>query len=171
MISNDIERLALMQALYKVLADEVSTNKAGNTRDRVNEHYRELYEETGATGFEVRMNGQKVGTYGFSKTKAQPARTKSTAVVVGRGALQADDDDDFTDFISRWVDDHIAEIGRAYFEQTGELPQGMELVTEEVPATPAGIRPNGTLRIDPEKVAQAMGPRLGSAVAGLLGGE
>ena len=168
---SDIERLAVEQALYKVIAQDVDTKTPDNLRGRVNDHYRELYEQTGATGFEVRIAGQKVGTYGFSKVKAQPARKESSVEVVDMDALMAWDSDDFNDFISRWIEGNLATLARAYFEESGELPDGMAVMEYERPAVPAGIRPNGTLRIDPAKVAQALGNQLPSTVAGLLGGE
>jgi hypothetical protein len=46
----------------------------------------------------------------------------------------------------------------------------MEYVTEPIPAVPDGIRPNGTLRVKPEKVAAALGNALPATIAGLLEG-
>ena len=169
---DDVQRLAVEQALYKVLVEDVGTNRPGNLRDRVNDHYLDLYEQTGATGFEVRLNGRKVGTYGFPKTRAQPARQTSTVDVVDMAALLAYEDEDFNQFCEQWVIDHIDVLALAYFEDTGTLCDGMALVQHETPAQPAGIRRSGSLRIDPAKVADAMGPMLGEAVHGLLeGGE
>lgn len=167
---SDIERLAVEQALYKVIAEDVGTRNPGNLRDQVNQHYLELYEMTGATGFEVRIAGQKVGTYGFSKTRAQPARKESTVEVVDARALREWDSDDFNDYISRWIDGNLATLAASYFEETGDLPDGMTVIEVDVPAQPAGIRPNGTLRINPAKVAEALGNQLPSTVAGLLEG-
>jgi hypothetical protein len=50
------------------------------------------------------------------------------------------------------------------------LPDGVELVEVTTPATPDGIRPNGTLRVKPEKVAAALMGQLPSVIAGLLEG-
>ena len=52
------------------------------------------------------------------------------------------------------------------FEETGELPAGCDLVTEETPETVAGA----TLKVDEAKVAAALGGELPSAVRGLLEG-
>jgi len=57
-----------------------------------------------------------------------------------------------------------------YAQETGELLDGMAVVEREHPATPDTIRPNGTLRVKPEKVAAALGNALPATIAGLLGG-
>lgn len=165
---NEIEQLAIMQALYNVIGGEVKTGDPGNLRGRVNGLYIDLYEQTGATGFEVRLNGTKVGTYGFNKTKAEPAKTVTTIEVVDYAMLRAYEDDNWLDWIGRWTVEHIGELAREYVEQTGEVLPGVDVRVEEIPAKPAGIRPNGTLRVYPDKVAQAMGNQLGETVRGLL---
>ena len=103
---NDIERLAVEQAIYNSIGADLKTGVPDNLRGRVNDGYLAAYEQTGATGFEVRLNNVKVGTYGFPKVKG----------------------------------------------------------------TPDTIRRSGTLRVRPEKVAEAMAFELPSAIVGLLGG-
>lgn len=167
---NDIERLAIEQAVYNVIGADLKTGVADNLRGQVNGFYLDLYQQTGATGFEVRLNGQKVGTYGFNRVKGTPERTVTELRVTDMDALRAYDDADFDEFCARWVLDHIGEIAVQYAAKTGELPDGVEYVTETVPATPDTIRPNGTMRIRPEKVAAALGNALPATIAGLLGG-
>jgi hypothetical protein len=167
---NDIERLAVEQAVYNVIGADLKTGVADNLRGQVNGFYLDLYQQTGATGFEVRLNGQKVGTYGFNRVKGTPERTVTELRVTDMDALRAYDDADFYEFCARWVLDHIGEIAVQYAAKTGELPDGVEYVTETVPATPDTIRPNGTMRIRPEKVAAALGNALPATIAGLLGG-
>lgn len=167
---NDIERLAVEQAVYNVIGQDLKTGVADNLRGQVNGFYLDLYQQTGATGFEVRLNGQKVGTYGFNRVKGTPERTVTELRVTDMDALRAYDDADFDEFCARWVLDHIGEIAVQYAAKTGELPDGVEYVTETVPATPDTVRPNGTMRIRPEKVAAALGNALPATIAGLLGG-
>jgi len=167
---NDIERLAVEQAVYNVIGADLKTGVADNLRGQVNGFYLDLYQQTGATGFEVRLNGQKVGTYGFNRVKGTPERTVTELRVTDVDALRAYDDADFDEFCARWVLDHIGEIAVQYAAKTGELPDGVEYITETVPATPDTIRPNGTMRIRPEKVAAALGNALPATIAGLLGG-
>lgn len=167
---NEIEQLAIMQALYNVIGGEVKTGDPSNLRGRVNDIYRGYYEQSHGKSYDVQLDGQSVGTYTFPKTKAEPAKTVTTIEVVDYNMLRAYEDDNWLDWIGRWTVEHIGELAREYVEQTGEVLPGVDVRVEEIPAKPAGIRPNGTLRVYPDKVAQAMGPRLGEAVRGLLEG-
>lgn len=170
MYDNPIERLAIEQAIYNAIGADLKTGVAHNLRGEVNAHYLDLYEQTGATGFEVRVNGEKVGTYGFNKVKGTPARTTSEIRVNDEQAVRADDRDTFSDWLDAWLNAHIAELAVQYATETGELLDGMEVVTVDEPATPDGIRPSGTLRIKPTFVAQARAALEGGPIAGLLGG-
>lgn len=167
---NSIEQLAIEQAVYNAIGADLKTGVADNLRGQVNGFYLDMYERTGATAFEVRLNGQKVGTYGFSKVKGQPERTVTELRVTDHAALMADDSDEFTDWLGRYITDHMDELAIAYATETGELLDGMEYVTETIPGTPDTIRPNGTLRVKPEKVAAALGNALPATIAGLLEG-
>jgi hypothetical protein len=165
-----VERLAVEQAVYNAIGADLKTGVDGNLRGDVNDHYLDLYDATGATSFEVRVNGQKVGTYSFPKVKGRAGHVDLVVRVTDFGALQAHDDDDWMDFCSRWLDHHLAEVAEAYVRSTGDTLPGVELSTVETPATPDGIRRGGTLRVDAGKVAEALGPALPDTVAGLLGG-
>ena len=169
-IQEQIERLAIEQAVYKAIGADVATNDPDNLRGEVNAHYRDLYEQTGATGFEVRLNGQKVGTYGFNKVRGQKAHTERIVTVTDVDALRADESDEFNDWLSAYVTEHLSELAVQYAQETGELLDGMAVVEREHPATPDTIRPNGTLRVKPEKVAAALGNALPATIAGLLEG-
>ena len=167
---NPIERLAIEQAIYNQIGADLKTGRADNLRGEVNGFYLDMYQRTGATAFEVRLNGQKVGTYGFNKVKGQPEREVTELRVTDHAAMMADESDDFMAWCSQWLQDHMDELAVQYATETGELLDGMEYVTETIPASPDGIRPNGTLRIRPEKVAAALGNALPATIAGLLEG-
>lgn len=167
---NPIERLAIEQAVYNAIGADLKTGVPDNLRGEVNGFYLDMYERTGATGFEVRLNGQKVGTYGFSKVKGKPERTVTELSVTDADALRADESDEFNDWLTAWLTDHLPELAVQYAQETGELLDGMELVEVTTPAVPDGIRPNGTLRVRPEKVAAALGNALPATIAGLLEG-
>jgi len=169
-MQDKIERLAIEQAVYKAIGADVATNDPDNLRGEVNRHYYDLYEQTGATGFEVRVNGQKIGTYGFSKVRGQKAYTERIVTVTDVDALLADESDEFNDWLSAYVTGHIDELAVQYATETGELLDGMAVVEREHPATPDTIRPSGTLRVKPERVAAALGNALPVTIAGLLGG-
>lgn len=163
-----IERLAIEQAIYNAIGEDLKTGRTGNLRGEVNEVYLDLYQRTGATGFEVRVNGQKVGTYGFSKVRGQKAHTERIVTVTDVDALRADENDGFLEYCSGWLEEHLPELAVQYCTETGELLDGMAVVEREHPATPDTIRPNGTLRVKPEKVAAALGNALPATIAGLL---
>ena len=167
---NSIERLAVEQAVYNTIGADLKTGVADNLRGEVNGFFLDLYQHTGAVSFEVRVSGQKVGTYSFSRIKGQPAQEVTEVRVTDVEALCADESDEFLDFISRWIESHLPELAVQYAQETGELLDGMEYVTETIPATPDTIRPNGTMRIRPEKVAAALGNALPATIAGLLEG-
>ena len=169
-MDNIIERLAIEQAVYNAIGADLKTGRTDNLRGEVNGFYLSLYQQTGATAFEVRVNGQKVGTYGFAKVKGQPERTVTEVRVTDVDALRADESDEFNDWLTAWLNDHLPELAIAYAEETGELLDGMEHVTTTTPATPDTIRPNGTLRVRADKVAAALGNRLPATIAGLLEG-
>ena len=167
---NSIERLAIEQAVYNAIGADLKTGVPDNLRGEVNGFYLDMYERTGATGFEVRVNGQKVGTYGFAKVKGKPERTVTELRVTDEDALRADKSDEFNDWLSDYINYHLVDFAIQYAQETGELLDGMELVEATTPAVPDGIRPNGTLRVKPEKVAAALGNALPATIAGLLEG-
>ena len=169
-IQEQIERLAIEQAVYNAIGADVATNEPDNLRAEVNQHYYDLYEQTGATGFEVRLRGQKVGTYGFAKVRGQKAHTERIVTVTDVDALLADESDEFAAWLSDYMREHLPELAVQYATETGELLDGMAVMEREHPATPDTIRPNGTLRVKPEKVAAALGNALPATIAGLLEG-
>ena len=167
---NSIERLAIEQAVYNAIGADLKTGNPDNLRGEVNGFYLDLYERTGATGFEVRVNGQKVGTYGFSKVKGTPERTVQEFQVTDMQALRCWDDDAFHEYVAKFFDQHLAELAIQYAQETGDLPDGVELVERTIPATPETIKPNGTMRVRTDKVAAALGNALPATIAGLLEG-
>ena len=167
---NSIERLAIEQAVYNAIGADLEAGVPDNLRGEVNGFYLDLHQQTGATGFEVRVNGQKVGTYGFNKVKGQPEREVTEIRVTDHAALRADNSEEFCEWLTRYMEQNLEELAVQYAQETGDLPDGVEVVTETIPAKPDTIRPNGTLRVKPEKVAAALGNALPATIAGLLEG-
>ena len=110
MYDNPIERLAIEQAVYNAIGADLKTGVTDNLRGEVNGFYLDLYQRTGATGFEVRVNGQKVGTYGFAKVKGQPERTVTEVRVTDHDALRSDQSEDFNEWLTRHIDAHLDEL-------------------------------------------------------------
>lgn len=143
---NSVEKLCVAQALYNIAGKVASTKDAGNLRAEVDEKYRELFEETGATSFKVRVGGYDVGTYSVLLTKPEK---KSFLKVVERDAFMAWCSDN--DCIITEPD--IAKATRL-FDETGELPDGCSVMSIE---DDGGKWKGGTLKVDPVKVNNALG--------------
>lgn len=167
---NPIERLAVEQAIYNAIGADLKTGVTHNLRGEVNAYYLDQYVHSGAKSFEVRVNGQTVGTYSFAKAKGRPAETVTEVVVTSIDALRAYDDSDFDAYCARWVLGNIEQIARDYFAETGVLPDGMAVMEHHVPEVPDGIKAGGTLRIRPEFVGMARAAIEGNVI-GLLEGE
>lgn len=157
-----MQQLAIVQALYKKLAEMVSTKDPKSLRSQVDEEIRAFYDATGAKSYDVNLNGQKCGTFSVNVAKES---TKTVFDLV-------DDElfgkwitgDEVVDVIDAFIDAHLEEFVKFAIETTGEIPDGVEPRTVTTPEHVKGT----TIRIDPRKVAAALGNALPSTVAGLL---
>lgn len=166
---NDIERLAVAQAMYKAVAGMVSTRDPDSLRARADADMLGNYERMGMKSVDLRVNGEKVGTYSVKVSKPTGAAKTSRVVVddseaAYRWAMTAAADE-YEDWcianINRFCDYALSEFG--------EVADGAHVETEEADAQPE--RATGTvLKVDPPKVAHALGAQLSFAVAGLLSG-
>lgn len=168
---NDIERLAVAQAMYKAVAGMVSTRDPDSLRARADADMLENYERMGMKSVDLRVNGEKVGTYSVKVSKPTGAAKTSSVVVddseaAYRWAMTA-----ATDEYEDWCIANIDRFCEYALSEFGEVADGAHVVTEETAAQPE--RATGTvLKVDPPKVAHALGVQLPYAVAGLLtGGE
>ncbi len=163
-----VRRMALAQALYKVVSAEVKTGEEFNLRGEFDAIMRERYAKAKAIGappktLDVEVDGEKVGTYSFTTSPAEPERTEMRLQVENRARLL------------EWaVENDYATVDMKRVEQmfadTGEVPDGCTAVPVHIPAMPARVT-RTTLRIEPEKVARSLGGELGDAVAYMLEGE
>ena len=164
---DNMEKLAVAQALYKETAKLVNGKDPGSLRSAVNSEYMELYEKTGAKSFDVKIGGEKVGTYSLKESK--PTEQEETEVFSVRNYVE----------LAQWFDQYaslrelkefashkLADYAQWVFETTGEIADGCEIVTEITPAEPSRVT-GSVLKIDPEKVAKAA--QLPPSIAGLLG--
>lgn len=166
---NDMERLFVAQALYSALGEYVSTKNPDSLRAKQDIRVRADYKRDSENGaapasYNAFVNGVKVGTYSVRIKKAVPASVEEKPEVTDQGALYrwaAANGYTRTEVDMDRVLDHLRE--------TGELPDGMELRHVVHDAQPEAVS-GTTLRIDPQKVAEALGPQLPQAVVGLLSG-
>jgi hypothetical protein len=160
---NDTEKLAIAQALYSAVANYVSTKNPDSMRGRFDSAMLEAYEEHGTKSREMRVNGKKVGN-----ASVRVSKEKTTTFVV------VDDPVRFvkwakanSDMCQSFALDMPERFAAWALDETGEVPDGCRVVEEHKPEQATGV----TLRIDPAKVMEAMGPALPQAAAELLGRE
>jgi len=168
-----MEQLAIEQALYSRLGEDVSTKNPDSLRGMVDVDMVENYRNTGYKSRDVFVNGHKVGTHSVRIGKDKDAQTVRRFEVTSDAAL---DDwvrgDDSRMFWDAYITSHRAEFAKWYFECMGELPDGCEMVTETVPAQSPQVL-GTTLCIDAGKVADAISGYLPTTLARMLegGGE
>lgn len=166
---SDIERLVIAQALLKTVTKYTSTRDPDSLRARADADMLGNYERMGMKSVDLRVNGEKVGTYSVKVSKPTGAAKTSRMVVddseaAYRWAVTAAADE-FED----WCIANIDRFCEYALSEFGEVADGAHVETEEAGAQPE--RATGTvLKVDPPKVAHALGAQLPFAVAGLLAG-
>jgi hypothetical protein len=165
-LMSDVERLAVATALEKALHSIVNPHGADghgaeNSRTRVDDKLRRMYEEDGVTQLHAKLNGQKVGTI-----SARISKPTSEQVPV------IDSIHDFRQWCHANADDLIdgllaqnpTGLVDTVLNATGELPDGVVMRDNSRPSRFTGT----TVRIDPQKVVDALGPELTGTVTKLL---
>ncbi|NPD33081.1 hypothetical protein HLV35_07415 [Eggerthellaceae bacterium zg-997] len=160
MESSEVEAFTAMQAVYSALADEVSTREPRNARARIDAHFRELYERTGARSFDLRAGGVKRGTYSVrvsGATERRRLRMVDEAAYLAWARANG--------LTRETVDERAVQ---ALMDETGEVPDGVEVEIAREPEAYEG----GSVRLTAETRELAARAVRGGAVAGLLeGGE
>lgn len=170
-IKQAIERLAIAQAVYNGFGCVVSTKDPDNLRGTVDTYFRELYESTGAKTMEVKVAGEKVGTYSVRVSKEKPGKTvKEFTVTDERKAAMAASqlsENAWWMYVYENLDDFL----EWYASETGEVLDGCGIVETIYPGTPPAYA-GGTLKVDARKVAEVVAEHgLDYGIAGLLEGE
>lgn len=165
---SDMEKLAIAQAFMNAVGALTSTKEHGNLRDRVNAHMVELYDETGAKSFDVKLHGEKVGTYSLTVSRPTESRTESLFGVADREAFAKWPD--FGAIAYNFALEHMQEVADWHFGMTGEIPGGCEVTEVTYPGEAGGEVTRSTLRVDSEAVANVLGAELPIAARMLLEG-
>lgn len=150
---SNMERLAVAQAVYKKVGKYVSTKDPDSLRSECDREFLQMFEDTGVDRTQVRVNGVKVGTYSARETKP-----------VERARVVVDDPDAFLRWCVREgyvVPDRDA-VQQA-LERDGVVPEGAHVVTETVAGSVGTV-----LRVDEDKVVEALAGRLPGTVALML---
>lgn len=160
----DTEMLAVMQGIYKAAGAIVSTKDSTSLRSHVDAQLMEMYESMGVDRIELRIGDAKVGSLGLRKS----TKDKTKTVVTVNDAIAC------AKFIAQ--DETLAALVLgaaqkalvAYVEETGDVPDGCEVMTE---TEPSGTVLGTTIRgCNPDVVASALNGALPDTVIGLLGG-
>ena len=164
---NETERLAIAQALYNMAGKLVSTKDPDSLRSEVDASFKELYEQTGSKSFDVKVNGQVVGTYSIRFSKPKESETHVELVVddndgLYRWFLHSD-----MQTAAHYVSLDLRKYAEWYLQETGELPYGCRLDKTITPATEKEYI-GGLLKVDQKKVAEAVSGMLPGGVFGLL---
>lgn len=165
---NEVEKLAVAQAFMKAVGSMVETKNPDNLRGAVDAMMIDRYESDpmAPKSFDVKVLGQKVGSYSLTVSKPTESRIKTE--------LEVTDNDEFLAwaFAHRYVkvDQRAVDL---HFEATGEVPDGCEPVEVVVPGEAGGEVTRTTLKVEPELVMKALGGQLEAATRELLaeGGE
>lgn len=148
-----------------------ATKKGSRLRRLMDERYRELYEADGETGHDVHVMGQKVGRYTFPTTNETPERTVTRAMAYDHDAILADDNEDFAEWLKAYVRLHIGELAERYVTETGDILDGVSVITETEPATPSVVSSEGNpYGISYDRITEAL-PELRQTIKGLIGAE
>lgn len=165
---NDSERLAIAQAIYNHLGKLVSTKDPDSLRAQADREYKALYEQTGAKSFDVRVNGEKVGTYSIKVSKAKPAEEYKDLFVTDKGELLNFIAALPMTFLDQFARDYYKYFAEWYLTKFGELCDGCVVDTITTPATEPAYM-GGTLKVNAEDVANAING-LDIGIYGLLEG-
>lgn len=164
-----MERLAIEQAMYQRIGEDVSTKSADSLRRMCDEQIVENYRAMGAKSYDAHVNGQKVGTYSVRVGKERPEQTRKKLVVSDQTTLEAYvNSDECKDEVIEYVQLMAGNFAEFLLETYGIVAEGCEVVDETTPAQPAQVL-GTTLRIDADKVAEALADYLPTTIAGFIG--
>lgn len=166
--NDSLAKLALAEAIIKA-AREMTNPRGGahgapNLRTECDDRLRQMYEESGTDRQRVIVNGEQVGT--LSARVSKPVQVNHLDVLdfdALRAWLKGEDGEEYLDQIIAKAVPEVMELCMA----DGVVPDGCAMVGHTEPSHWLGT----TLRIDKEKVANALGTQLPQAVAGFLAGD
>lgn len=156
-MNNDLERLAIIQALYKELGKQVSTRDPYSLRSMEGAALLARYAEDGTDRRRININGQEVGALTVKFEDARPRAIMEDADTLADWLCGEDG--------RQMLDAYMREKGQSVAEwliehMNGELPDGVTAYME--PRHPIGTTLTGCTM---EKVVPALGLNLTQAVA------
>ena len=153
-------KVAIAQAVYKTVAEYVSTKSDDNLRAEFDRAVLEAYDQSGAKSFDINIGNATVGTVSVRKSKE---REECSLSVYDQAAFEKwllNTGLGHTEIV--YNENSVIE----YFTNTGEMPEGASIDLVRIPEQVTGT----TLRINTDKVADALAGELPQAVSNLLTG-
>lgn len=167
MINDDLAKLAVAEAMSKAIKPILDTRKPGSARANADDNLRELYETEGIDRKRISINGQSVGTLtariSTPKSGVQPEINDDAKFIQWMRTSDGGLDTIRRLLINGKTRDLVLQAAIA----DGELPDGCHMVEVNEPSHWLGT----TLRVDKDKVAQAIAGELPSTIAGFLSGN
>lgn len=163
-----MEQLAIEQALFNNLGEDVSTKNPDSLRCMADAEIVGNYRAMGAKSYDVHVNGSKVGTYSVRTSKEKPQEKKKRLVIKDPYAFDAYVKEQAEDEVFEYVHLMMDNFASFMLESYGVICDGCEVVEETIPAQPSKVI-GTTLHIDADKVADAISGYLPTTLAGILG--
>ena len=169
-MTNEENLLVVIDTINKKLSEQLDTKNPNSLRSRVDERRRLLYEQTGAKSSDVRLLGEKVGTYSIRMSKPKESHQGERFEVEDYEALAKFVVAECEDYAMQYISNDLAAFAAWYLDYTGEMPEGCALKKYVTPA----VEPQyvgGTLKVDAGKVAEVVqrDAQLSAAFGALLG--
>lgn len=163
-----LTRLAIAQAVYKAMGDQLATNggeRGNNIRTEADDMLRSSFEELGTDRIALEVNGERVGTLSARITK--PTNEVGYTLANLDELVEWLRGGEGYAVLTEVVKKQWEEFAKASVDMDGEVPPGVDASMYSVPARWGGT----TLRVDVAKVRDALGAGLPAAVAGVIAGE
>ncbi len=163
---NGLEKLAVMQAMMKAIGEQVNTKNPRGLRHACDERVMEAYEQQGVKSIDVRLQGEKVGTYTVVVSKPTVSReTVEIEVenVAEFGAWLKDNSGELADYLTF----HGSDVAKFMLDTWGIVPDGCNAIRVTIAGQPEKAQYT-TLKVDPQKVAHALQGTLPERIAGML---
>ena len=171
-MTDDEAMLVVIDTISKKLSEQLDTKNPNSLRSRVDERRRLLYEQTGAKSSDVRLLGEKVGTYSIRMSKPKESSQDERFEVEDYEALAKFVIAECADYAMQYISNDLAAFAVWYLDYTGEMPEGCTLKKYVTPAVEPQYM-GGTLKVDAGKVAEVVrrDAQLNAAFGSLLGGR
>lgn len=166
---SEVEKLIIKQAFVSAVGADVKTKDPNNLRGWLDATMEEQYYSNplAGTSYDLKLLGQKVGTYTLTVSKGKPSKVETGIDVVDESEFVAWAEK--RGYTKTVVDMDAIENA---FRATGEVPDGCLPTQTVTPEVLGGKVTRSTIRVDSAEVARVLGPQLEPVVYALLeGGE